>query len=364
MREAVNPISVITNIYGVSIGVAAILAVGMITWAGIQYATTEAVTGKSDAKGHWEGAIWGLVILLGSYIMLRTINVDLVNINLDLGKPNGGSTVSLNPLEDLENAVTTSVNALAHTQQNVDSIQKNAEAKVATLNETVKNLWSQLQDPSLSATDKEALQKKYSYATAVLSFEQSNAKRASLASDTSKAIASRDFEAANSSFTSFIKSVNDEIDIINSSRTPSEDSTTKNALDQRVLDLTAQKKELSTVKNMIDAENDIYSRAINIYGSTNPSKPGLTAAEFKDQLLAKTIILDGKEAAPISLMQTTATRGTVSHPEVDVIGQSYTSTYSQNLNTAIQNRVNCYQTFTSQGAAAATAAGCAPFGNG
>ena len=82
-----DPVAVIKNIYGISISVAATLAVAMIIWAGIQYATTEAITGKSDAKSHWEGAIWGLVLLLSAYLILRTINIDLVRVNLDLGKP-------------------------------------------------------------------------------------------------------------------------------------------------------------------------------------------------------------------------------------------------------------------------------------
>ena len=82
-----NPVTVIKNIYGISIGIGAMLAIVMIIWAGIQYATTEAITGKSDAKEKWQGAVFGLILLLASYIILRTINVDLVNINLDLGKP-------------------------------------------------------------------------------------------------------------------------------------------------------------------------------------------------------------------------------------------------------------------------------------
>ncbi|MBI5134568.1 MAG: hypothetical protein HZA81_04290 [Candidatus Taylorbacteria bacterium] len=96
--KAVDPIKVITNIYGVSIGLAAVLAVGMIIWAGIEYATTEAITGKSAAKEKWTGALWGLLLLLASYLILRTINSDLVNINLDLGAPKAGELAGSNVL--------------------------------------------------------------------------------------------------------------------------------------------------------------------------------------------------------------------------------------------------------------------------
>jgi hypothetical protein len=127
-----DPIKVITNIYGVAIGIAAVLAVGMITWAGIQYATTEAITGKSDAKGHWEGAIWGLVILLGSYIMLRTINVDLVNLNLDLTPITPTTTVGSNALSDLQNMVNLSAkkNAAIYqdNQAQLDAARKNLDS--------------------------------------------------------------------------------------------------------------------------------------------------------------------------------------------------------------------------------------------
>lgn len=61
----------------------------MIIWAGVQYATTEAISGKSEAKKHWQGAIFGLLLLLGSYLILKTINVDLVNQDLSLGNPIG-----------------------------------------------------------------------------------------------------------------------------------------------------------------------------------------------------------------------------------------------------------------------------------
>lgn len=84
-----DPTFIITNIYGISIGIAAILAIGMIIWAGIQYATTEAISGKSEAKKHWQGAVFGLLLLLGSYLILKTINVDLVNQDLSLGNPIG-----------------------------------------------------------------------------------------------------------------------------------------------------------------------------------------------------------------------------------------------------------------------------------
>ncbi|MEN9621614.1 MAG: hypothetical protein RLZZ67_48 [Candidatus Parcubacteria bacterium] len=84
---SINPVDKIVNIYGVAIGIAAILAVVRIIIAGLKYATTEAIDGKSDAKDTWQGAFYGLGLLLVSFLLLRTINIDLVNVNLHLGTP-------------------------------------------------------------------------------------------------------------------------------------------------------------------------------------------------------------------------------------------------------------------------------------
>lgn len=84
-KTTVNPVNLVKNIYGVSIAVGAVIAVAMIIWAGLEYATVEAFGSKSDAKERWTHAIYGLLLLLSAYVILRTINVDLVNVNLELG---------------------------------------------------------------------------------------------------------------------------------------------------------------------------------------------------------------------------------------------------------------------------------------
>ncbi|MDE2041383.1 MAG: hypothetical protein KGI59_03330 [Patescibacteria group bacterium] len=122
--QPVNPVGVLSNVYIVSIAVAAVLATGMIIWAGIEYVTVESFMKKSDAKARITGAITGLVLLLSSYIILKTINVDLVNINLDLGTPITGTTAA-------------SVDALAGT---VDIINKQAEQAAAQSAQAAKDL--------------------------------------------------------------------------------------------------------------------------------------------------------------------------------------------------------------------------------
>ncbi len=63
------------------IGLSAALAVVMIILAGIQWMGNESVFGKTEAKGKIGAAILGLVIALGSYAILNTINPDLLGKN-------------------------------------------------------------------------------------------------------------------------------------------------------------------------------------------------------------------------------------------------------------------------------------------
>lgn len=97
--DSISPVEVMRNIYSISIGLGSILAVVMIVWGGMKYTVSEAVGSKQDAIDTIQGAVWGLVLLIGSYLILRTINADLVNISLDLG---GGNAIS-GPVEAVPN---------------------------------------------------------------------------------------------------------------------------------------------------------------------------------------------------------------------------------------------------------------------
>jgi len=74
-------INIIVNIV---IGVAGLLAVVMIIFGGVQYMTTDAIAGKSEAKGTITNAILGLLIALSSFVILNTINPQLTNIDPDV----------------------------------------------------------------------------------------------------------------------------------------------------------------------------------------------------------------------------------------------------------------------------------------
>ncbi len=73
------------TVFNLSLGVAGVLAVLMLIIAGVQY-TLGAVSeqSKSDAKDRIRSAILGLLIVLAAYLILWTINPDLVRLELNV----------------------------------------------------------------------------------------------------------------------------------------------------------------------------------------------------------------------------------------------------------------------------------------
>ena len=63
---------------------AGVLAVVMLIFGGIQYMSTDAVYGKSDGIAKMSQAIYGLLIVLASYVILNTVNPNLVKFNFSI----------------------------------------------------------------------------------------------------------------------------------------------------------------------------------------------------------------------------------------------------------------------------------------
>lgn len=74
----------IPGIFNLAIGIAGVLAVLMIVIGGVEYMTTDAITGKSEGKERINNAFWGLLLVLVSYILLRTINPELTTFDLNV----------------------------------------------------------------------------------------------------------------------------------------------------------------------------------------------------------------------------------------------------------------------------------------
>jgi amino acid transporter len=74
----------LNSLYKLGVAAAAGLAVIMVIWGGVEYITAVAGEGKSGGKERITSAILGLLLALGSYIILNTINPDLLSLKFTL----------------------------------------------------------------------------------------------------------------------------------------------------------------------------------------------------------------------------------------------------------------------------------------
>lgn len=74
----------LNEIFKISIGLAGALAVVIIVIQGVLYMGSESVFGKTKAKERIIMAIGGLVLALGSFVLLNTINPDLIGSGISI----------------------------------------------------------------------------------------------------------------------------------------------------------------------------------------------------------------------------------------------------------------------------------------
>lgn len=87
------------TIYSFGIAIAGALAVIMIVLAGIRYMLDEAFTSKAEAIKQIQAAFTGLLIALSSYVLLYTINPELVKLNFNLKPLTAPSSNGLDPTQ-------------------------------------------------------------------------------------------------------------------------------------------------------------------------------------------------------------------------------------------------------------------------
>lgn len=134
--EKTNPVSIIKGIYGLAIGIGSVIATVMIIYAGFEYMYVESIMGKSAAKERIMNAFWGLLVILGSYILLRTINPKLVEFDLVLPGGNG----------NLSGLVVADKLALAREKSIHNALKKDAAAKaeISALQTTAASIEAQI----------------------------------------------------------------------------------------------------------------------------------------------------------------------------------------------------------------------------
>jgi len=78
----------ISTIFEFGLGIAGLLALGLIIFGAIQYTTSAGnVARQQDAKDRITSAIYGLVLLLGAFLILNVINPKLTQLELEEIKP-------------------------------------------------------------------------------------------------------------------------------------------------------------------------------------------------------------------------------------------------------------------------------------
>src|SRR3989344_1902156 len=70
----------IIRFYQFGVGIAGILAVGMIVVGAITISLSGAIDKQKEGKDMIKSAIWGIALLLGSYLILNTINPELTKL--------------------------------------------------------------------------------------------------------------------------------------------------------------------------------------------------------------------------------------------------------------------------------------------
>ncbi len=80
--DTASPTSVeglLQGLFQLSISIGAILAVVMIAVGGIEYMGSDAISSKSAGRERMFNAVLGLVLILGTYVILNTLNPNLLS---------------------------------------------------------------------------------------------------------------------------------------------------------------------------------------------------------------------------------------------------------------------------------------------
>ena len=159
---SINASDYIIYMYNLFIAVAAVMAVFMIVLGGFEYMTTDALQKKSDGRKKIQNAIYGLILILCSYLILRTINPAFVSMPSTIVKPLseiGSSTPSSNVDNYYNNVAAangsdlTAANSAAATSDLND-----AKALSSNLQSQWNDLQAQLLDPNITSTEEAAIQ--------------------------------------------------------------------------------------------------------------------------------------------------------------------------------------------------------------
>ncbi len=107
------------RIYTIAIIIGALFSVLMLTISGIRYMLSDIVTSKEKARDRIKACIYGLVLIAASYLILNTINPQLVKFTLQPGSGTVSSGNTVTPSSP--NGQTAQQQALTSTQDKISN---------------------------------------------------------------------------------------------------------------------------------------------------------------------------------------------------------------------------------------------------
>ncbi len=133
-------------IFNLLIALGAVAAVFEITWGGFEYMTSDAVQGKTEGLKRIQNAIYGLLLVLSSYLILKTIDPRFVNIPASLVAPLG--LTASNQIADLASRASSEITSyntdqsavrdtLAANNAQIAQLQTQTDSNAATIRELV-----------------------------------------------------------------------------------------------------------------------------------------------------------------------------------------------------------------------------------
>ena len=99
-------------VFKLAIGLSAVVVVLMIVIGGFQYISSDALMKKTEGRERIKNAVFGLVLVISAWLILNTINPNLLNINLNIDSVTttsvsggsltpGGTVINLNTQDQL-----------------------------------------------------------------------------------------------------------------------------------------------------------------------------------------------------------------------------------------------------------------------
>ncbi|MFA5098805.1 MAG: hypothetical protein WC461_01120 [Candidatus Paceibacterota bacterium] len=77
---ATSPADFVSRFYRIALGVVGGAALGVLVYGAVLWTVSGAISTKQDAMEWIWAAIWGVILLLGAYLILNTINPDLIKL--------------------------------------------------------------------------------------------------------------------------------------------------------------------------------------------------------------------------------------------------------------------------------------------